>query len=359
MFAANVCCMFIILPLCLTTLLSHNESVVCVFLFFLFGVQGKREEMTKHVTNNHLLNVIEKFTQLILRVDTLESLSDGLVKKVEEKDATIDKLESKLMHMEQLALEPKVEISKLDSSKSYNSHSSTSYSMFDNSFRGMDALHADPGCNIVPSSSLTHKIHESVEKHGNQISLLHEGMQDLQQNITQYSLFLEKMRRRQDILDVRTTNGNFIWKVPDIRRRYRDALEGKAISLYSPPFQTSPHGYKMCIRAYLNGDGSGKGTHISLFFVLMHSEHDDLLLFPFRQSVHFTLINQASRKESITEAFSPDLESKSFQKPQSEMNMASGFPKFAKQSVLRDEKFTQGNAIYIKAHVDLSGLALE
>ena len=41
------------------------------------------------------------------------------------------------------------------------------------------------------------------------------------------------------------------------------------------------------------------------------------------------------------------------------MNVASGFPKFAKQSVLQDERFTKGNVIYIKAQVDLTGLALE
>ena len=71
----------------------------------------------------------------------------------------------------------------------------------------------------------------------------------------------------------------------------------------------------MCIRVYLNGDGAGKGAYISLFFVLMRSEYDDLLDFPFKQSVHFTLINQENHAESISEAFAPDLKSQSFQRP--------------------------------------------
>ena len=191
------------------------------------------------------------------------------------------------------------------------------------------------------------------------ISRLHESMQSIQQNMTQYSIAVDELRLRQDVQDVKTTHGIFIWKIPDIRRRYRDALDRKTISLYSPPFQTSPHGYRMCVRVYLNGDGTGKGTYVSIFFVLMRSEHDDLLSFPFRQSVRFTLINQSNRAESITEAFAPDLKSQSFQKPESEMNVASGFPKFARQTVLQDERFTRGNVIYIKAQVDLAGLALE
>ncbi len=35
--------------------------------------------------------------------------------------------------------------------------------------------------------------------------------------------------------------------------------------------------YKMCIRAYLNGDGMGYKTHLSLFFVVMNGEFDALL----------------------------------------------------------------------------------
>ena len=128
---------------------------------------------------------------------------------------------------------------------------------------------------------------------------------------------------------------------------------------YSPPFYTSPHGYRMCIRTYLNGDGIGKGTHISLFFVVMRSEHDSLLPWPFKQSVRFTLINQKNPPASITEAFVPDLKSPSFHKPENDMNIASGFPKFARQGVLNDDNFTLGNMIYIKCQVDLTGLPVQ
>ena len=66
-----------------------------------------------------------------------------------------------------------------------------------------------------------------------------------------------------------TYNGSFLWRIPDIRRRRRDAIDGKITSIYSPPFYTGRNGYKMCIRAYLNGDGIGYNTHVSIFIVLM------------------------------------------------------------------------------------------
>ena len=57
-----------------------------------------------------------------------------------------------------------------------------------------------------------------------------------------------------------------------------------------PPLPPSlPHcssnGYKMCIRAYLNGDGIGYKTHFSVFFVLMRGEFDPLLKWPFEYKV--------------------------------------------------------------------------
>ena len=48
----------------------------------------------------------------------------------------------------------------------------------------------------------------------------------------------------------------------------------------------------MCIRAYLNGDGSGYKTHLSLFFVLMKGEYDALLRWPFDYKVSMILVGK-------------------------------------------------------------------
>lgn len=42
----------------------------------------------------------------------------------------------------------------------------------------------------------------------------------------------------------------------------------------------------MCLRLYLNGDGTGRGTHLSLFFVVMRGKCDALLKWPFCQKVN-------------------------------------------------------------------------
>jgi TNF receptor-associated factor 2/TNF receptor-associated factor 3 len=49
----------------------------------------------------------------------------------------------------------------------------------------------------------------------------------------------------------------------------------------------------MCIRAYLNGDGMGYKTHLSLFFVLMKGECDPLLKWPFEYKVSMILVGRS------------------------------------------------------------------
>lgn len=147
-----------------------------------------------------------------------------------------------------------------------------------------------------------------------------------------------------------THDGSFLWHIPDFARRKRDAIEERVVSIYSPPFYTGRNGYKMCVRAYLNGDGKGYKTHLSLFFVLMTGEFDALLKWPFEEKVSFILVDQAHHKH-IVQTFKPSIE-----RPRlpPEMNIASGCPQFAKLSVLEDCNVVKDDVVFIKCVVDTS-----
>ena len=151
-------------------------------------------------------------------------------------------------------------------------------------------------------------------------------------------------------------NGVLLWKVDEFERRRKEAVEGVTLSLYSTPFYTSRQGYKMCARAYLNGDGLGKGSHLSFFFVIMRGPCDALLPWPFRQKVTLTLINQAGKKH-MTDSFRPDPHSSSFQRPgRKEMNIASGCPMFIRIEHLLNGGFVKDDAIYLRVVVDTTDL---
>ena len=61
---------------------------------------------------------------------------------------------------------------------------------------------------------------------------------------------------------------------------------------HSPPFYTRAGGYKMCLRVYPNGTGSGYGTHVSVSAVIMMGKNDESLIFPFCGSVTIGILNQ-------------------------------------------------------------------
>ena len=140
--------------------------------------------------------------------------------------------------------------------------------------------------------------------------------------------------------------------------RLGDAQSERQTSIYSPPFYSSPTGYKMRARLYLNGDGNARRTHISLFFVLMRGLSDSILKFPFDYKVTFCLYDQTPSQRHIIDSFRPDIRSNSFQRPRSEMNIASGIPKFAQLSVIEVEgnPYVRNDTMFIKVMVDFGNM---
>ncbi len=161
---------------------------------------------------------------------------------------------------------------------------------------------------------------------------------------------------RLQVLESSFYDGVLLWKIPNFRRRRQDAVSGRTPSLYSPPFFTSRRGYKMCGRVYLNGDGMGKGTHLSLFFVVMKGQFDALLPWSFRQRVTLMVLDQNPTQRHTLDTFRPDPQSSSFQKPVNDMNLASGCPLFIPVDALDKKGFVKDDTLFVCIKVDCTNL---
>ncbi|XP_066568851.1 TNF receptor-associated factor 1 [Amia ocellicauda] len=166
-------------------------------------------------------------------------------------------------------------------------------------------------------------------------------------------LFINNLHLAICSLEDASYDGTFIWKISDLAKKMQDAAAGRGNNLYSSAFYTGKYGYKVCMRLYLNGDGAGKGSHISLFFVVMKGEYDALLSWPFKHKVTFFLLDQ-NQREHVIDAFRPDLSSSSFQRPTKEMNVASGCPLFFPLNKLKSPKhaYSKDDTLFIKCVVD-------
>ncbi|TNN42511.1 TNF receptor-associated factor 2 [Liparis tanakae] len=188
------------------------------------------------------------------------------------------------------------------------------------------------------------------------IEILNNKVRQLERTVSLRDLSVVEMEGKMREMSAATYDGIFVWKISDFTKKRQDAVAGRAPAMFSPAFYTSKYGYKMCLRIYLNGDGTGRGTHLSLFFVVMRGHSDALLKWPFNQKVTLMLLDQNNR-EHIIDAFRPDVSSSSFQRPVSDMNIASGCPLFCPLAKLDSKNsYIRDDTIFIKAIVDLTGL---
>ncbi|CAF1098343.1 unnamed protein product [Adineta steineri] len=203
-----------------------------------------------------------------------------------------------------------------------------------------------------------------------QLQTLTENTSQVKQSIDETTTFLSGVKQNQDILsqdalsikekidDLQNVSydGTFIWKITNVKEKIGDARSERQSSVYSPPFYSSPTGYKMRLRLYLFGDGNARRTHMSLFFVLMRGVNDAILKFPFNYKVSFCLYDQSGEEKHVIDSFRPDIKSNSFQRPRSDMNIASGIPKFILLSMLEEEnsRYVRDDTMFIKVMVDMS-----
>jgi len=167
-------------------------------------------------------------------------------------------------------------------------------------------------------------------------------------NLVEANKKISGLNLKQQLQESSTYNGKMIWKIDNLKFRMQKAISGEVTAIHSAPCFTEKYGFKYCARLYLNGDGMGKCTHLSLYIVIMKSEYDNLLDWPFNKRVAFRLINQDDSSKSIQESFMPDKFSSSFQKPKKDMNVAAGCPMFISKDELMSDGFVKDDAIFIQ-----------
>ena len=152
-------------------------------------------------------------------------------------------------------------------------------------------------------------------------------------------------------------NGKFLWKISNYSQLSQQAQTKKEKEkLCSPPFYTGQYGYKLRAEAFLCGLGQGKGSHLSLYVVIMKGEYDAILPWPFQQRVDFTLIDQdddPNNRQNKVWRLSCDRNSDYFKRPNRSKSLGFGCPKFVSLETLRTARnYVRDDTIFIKIEVE-------
>ncbi|CAF1398489.1 unnamed protein product [Didymodactylos carnosus] len=92
--------------------------------------------------------------------------------------------------------------------------------------------------------------------------------------------------------------------------------------------------------------------------MLMKGDYDSILKWPFNHKVTFCLFDQSGQNHHVIHSFCPDTKSTSFQRPCSEMNIASGIPKFISLPMIQEahNNYIDDDTMFIKVSVDFVDL---
>ena len=106
-----------------------------------------------------------------------------------------------------------------------------------------------------------------------------------------------------------------IWKIPSVKfvfdsakvaRPSSDPLIEPATSFSSPICRTHPHGYNFFIKFYPYGIGPATGKCASVLFALFPGDYDNLLQWPFTETIHIGIRDQLDPMNTWMKTILPD-----------------------------------------------------
>ena len=115
-----------------------------------------------------------------------------------------------------------------------------------------------------------------------------DTIQQLRHELGKFKSRQDQNKREIQQLQEHSAIAPIIFTLDDFEGR----LKRKDMGWNPPPFYTRPQGYKMLLCVDVYGNGTGKGTHMSVFLSLLKGEFDEHLRWPFRASITICLENQ-------------------------------------------------------------------
>ncbi|KAK6637836.1 hypothetical protein RUM44_008258 [Polyplax serrata] len=204
----------------------------------------------------------------------------------------------------------------------------------------------EAGCRFIsPRFNLDKHLEEQTKQH---LTLMSSLVVKQQQQISTLKSALSKLSLNY--------SGTLLWKISDFAAKLAEAKSKDGVELVSPPFYTSQYGYKLQASAFLNGNGAGESTHLSVYIKILPGEYDALLRWPFSHSVSFTIFDQTQNTEkacNVVESFIPDPTWKNFLRPSKEPDsLGFGFPRFISHDLLNKRFFIRDDTLFIRVKVD-------
>ena len=143
--------------------------------------------------------------------------------------------------------------------------------------------------------------------------------------------------------------------ITDFHRKLSEAKEQNTCGkIDGDPFYATPHGYKLKMNVELNVKRENSKDHLGVYLVVMKSEHDAILSWPFKKKCTFTLIDQQDNeeeRENIMRIMTPRGEN-NFERAVKKENNGRGPPRFVSHATLITRKYIKDDTVFIIVSIE-------
>ena len=285
-----------------------------------------------HENENHDALLVSKFVELKQELITV-------IQSKEEKDVKIQQLENESIEMHTKISDFREQIDSLNLDLKGMSE------LMESLQQELEKLKNPPSQLQFPIIGGGARLKKDVDEVKSKVTDIQNKSSEINKSVTDMDLKIQ-------LVENKTMNGELIWKIDKLDFRMAQAKLGKVTALHSAPCYTKQYEYKYCTRLYLHGDGMGRATHISIFFVVMKSDYDELLPWPMKKRVTFELINLENEANNVIETFVSNPKSSSFQRPTKNMNVATGCPTFISIEQFLNGGFVKDKCVFIRTTVN-------
>lgn len=164
--------------------------------------------------------------------------------------------------------------------------------------------------------------------------------------------------QEKEASELKSESSGFVWKISGFTEVLQQAMKDGDKKIYSSPFSTGRHGYKLIVGMRPSGDRTLKNRYLSVFLGVMNGDYDAILAWPFHRKVTFTLIDQQddpTKRQNVVCSLLTSTGDSCCARPRPTTGITElpGIARFVSHKNLKTNRYIVDDTLFLQIEIDL------
>lgn len=164
--------------------------------------------------------------------------------------------------------------------------------------------------------------------------------------------------QEKEASELKSESSGFVWKISGFTEVLQQAMKDGNKKIYSSPFSTGRHGYKLIVGMRPSGDRTLKNRYLSVFLGVMNGDYDAILAWPFHRKVTFTLIDQQddpTKRQNVVCSLLTSTGDSCCARPRPTTGITElpGIARFVSHKNLKTNRYIVDDTLFLQIEIDL------